>query len=231
MKRILTSIVVILSLYSIPSRAENWNFPHLETSGYGEVIVKPDMAEFTVRVEESTLTAEDAKKRVDDVVTAFIARLTNAGVSRDDISATNIHLSPKYSYPKSGKSELVGYQASRSMTVVVTQLEHLNTYIDGALGDGINRIDTIKLKVTEHKKYQELARNEAIKDANEKAQSLAKGFGMDLDGVWKISYNNSYAPPIMMKTMDSRSESSPAGYDDSALVIKDRVSVIYKLAD
>lgn len=225
--------LVSLSLLTTPVLAENVPFPHIETSGYGEVAVKPDMAEFTVQVVESTLTAEDAKNRVDKVVSAFMSRLTEAGVSRDDISATNINLHPKYSYPKSGSSELVGYQASRSVSVTVKQLNKLNAYLDGALGDGVNRIDSIKLKVTEQKKYQEQARMAAIKDANEKAKSIAEGFDLELDGVWKISYNNAHVQPVMMKSMamDSRTESVSAGYEDSTLVIKDRVSVVYKLSE
>jgi len=233
MKRIFSSFIIVFSFYSLSVWADELSFPHIETSGYGEIIVKPDMAEFTVRVEESTLTAEDAKIRVDNVVDAFITKLTIAGVLRDDIYATNITLFPKYNYPKSGKSELVGYQASRSITVTVTQLDHLNAYLDGALGEGINRIDTIVLKVTDQKKYQELARKYAIADANEKAQSLATGFGMRLEGVWKISYNNLHTQPVMMKAMamSPRAESTSAGYKDSTLVIKDRVSVIYKLTN
>lgn len=230
MNKVLTSAVAILSLFSVSTWAEGLDFPHIETSGYGEVVVKPDMAEFTVRVEESTLTAEDAKTRVDRVVTAFITRLTDTGVAREDISATNINLYPKYNYPKSGQPELVGYQASRSITVVVNQLDKLNSYLDGALDDGVNRIETIQLKIADEK-YQEIARKAAIKDANDKANSLAQGFDMSLEGVWKISYNNAHSQPVLMKAMamDSRAESSSAGYEDSTLVIKDRISVIYKL--
>ncbi|MDB1124892.1 oxidative stress defense protein [Vibrio algarum] len=233
MKKLFTLAMAILSFYSFPSWAENWDFPYLETTGYGQVVLKPDMAEFTVRVEESTLTAENAKKRVDSVVSKFIERLTDAGVNRDEITATNIHLSPKFSYLKSGKSELVGYQATRSITVMVNQLEDLNHYLDRALDAGINRIDSIELKVKNQKEHQIMARKAAINDANEKAESLAKGFDIELDGVWRISYNSSHTQPTMMKAMamDNNTGISPNGYEDSKLVIRDKVTVTYKLSN
>ncbi len=225
------ALVATLSLFcSTLLQAEVLNFPHLETTGYGEIMTKPDMAEFTVRVEESTLTAEDAKNRADEVVAAFIERLTKEGINRDDISATNIELAPKYHYPKSGASELVGYRASRRVTVTVMQLEKLNSYLDGAIGDGINRIDTIQLKVKDHKKYQERARIAAINDANEKANSLSGGFNMVLGEVWRVSYGNVRPQPMRMNgALMASHESASAGYQDSTIVIRDQVTVIYKL--
>lgn len=73
----------------------------------------------------------------------------------------------------------------------------------------------------------------AIQDAKEKAHSLAKGFEVSLGGVWRISYDNSYVQPVLYaaKAMDSRMASESAGYDDASLVIKDQVSVVFKLAE
>lgn len=231
MKKLVTLAALFGSLCAFFVSAETLSFPHIETSGYGEVVAKPDMAEFTVQVEESTMTADGAKNKVDKAVNDFISRLTQTGVSRDDISASNIYLAPKYHYPKSGQSELVGYQANRSVTVIVHQLDKLNTYLDAAIEGGINRIDSIQLKVKDQKEYQKQARLAAIEDANNKAKALADGFDMNIEGVWKISYNNGYTRPVLMKamSMDSR-ESSASGYQDTTLVIKDQVSVIYKLA-
>ena len=57
------------------------DFPHLQTTGYGEVSATPDMAEFTVKVVETTMTAEQAKQTVDKVVTDFLAQLKEQGMS------------------------------------------------------------------------------------------------------------------------------------------------------
>ena len=111
-------------------------------------------------------------------------------------------------------------------------LNKLNGYLDKALGDGINRINHIELKTSKEKEYIEAARLEAIKDANNKAASLAKGFGTSVKGVWKISYHNNYSQPVMMKAMRMDSSANTAeSYQDTQMVISDSVSVVYRLKE
>jgi uncharacterized protein YggE len=231
MKLISGLMFAAATVTALPALAASPEFAHIETSGYGEVVARPDMAQFTVQAVESTLTAEQAKHAVDQVVSKFIARLTNAGVSRDAIQSSNLYLSPKYQYPKSGQAELVGYQASRRVTVTVNELDKLNTYLDGALGDGIDRVDNIQLKVSDRQRYQEQARQQAIQNANEKARSLAQGFGGTLGGVWKVSYHNNNVQPVMMRemAMDAKMGGN-AGYQDSVVTISDSVNVVYRFS-
>ncbi|WED22225.1 oxidative stress defense protein [Vibrio sp. JC009] len=228
MKKVSVLLAALTWNLVTPAYSASPDFPHIETSGYGEVVTKPDMAVFSVQVIESALSAEQAKKAADEVVVKFVSRLTKAGVSRDDIQAANLHLAPRYHYPKSGESELVGYRATRRITVTTYNLEQLNTYLDEALGEGIKRVDNIQLKVKNRDKYQSLARLEAIRDANEKAKSLAEGFGGELHGVWKVSYhNNQGVQPVMMRAMNAKAESSME-YQDTSITIRDNVSVIYR---
>ncbi|NUW68606.1 oxidative stress defense protein [Vibrio coralliilyticus] len=228
--KIVSSLAIAVSgLVSIGAYADTPNFPHLATTGYGEVVAKPDMAKFTVRVVETTMTAEQAKQTVDKVVTDFLTELKEQGMSADNITSSNLYISPQYHYPKNGKPELVGYRASRTVNVTVDELVNLNQYLDIALNSGINQVENIQLKVKDQAKYQEQARQAAIKDANSKAESLASGFGKDINGVWRIDYNMPSSQPVLMRSMamDAKTESNT--YQDSTIVIRDRVDVIYQL--
>ncbi|MGF1745668.1 oxidative stress defense protein [Vibrio minamisatsumaniensis] len=232
-KMLATSLTftAILSVVSFPSLAGSPSFPHISTTGYGEVIAKPDMATFSVRVVESTMTAEQAKNTVDTVVTSFLNKLHKAGVEEASVHSSNLYLSPQYHYPKGGKPELVGYRASRNVTVQVTKLANLNEYMDIAIGEGINQIDNIQLQVRDQAKYQEQARLAAIKDATTKAKSLANGFERKLGDVWRIDYNAQPSQPVLMRSMamDARTESN--SYEDSTITIRDRVDVIYHIEE
>ncbi|WP_249113944.1 SIMPL domain-containing protein, partial [Vibrio parahaemolyticus] len=119
-------------------------FAHVTTTGYGEVTATPDMATFSVKVVDTTMTAEQAKLSVDKTVEEFLKSLSDAGLSKDNITSSNLYLAPQYHYPKSGKAELVGYRASRSIDVTVTDLKNLNQYLDMALEAGINQVDNIQ---------------------------------------------------------------------------------------
>lgn len=165
-----------LSLSSVSVLADVPEFAHVTTTGYGEVVATPDMATFSVKVVDTTMTAEQAKQSVDKTVEDFLQYLSDAGLSKDNITSSNLYLAPQYHYPKSGKAELVGYRASRSINVTVTDLADLNQYLDMALKAGINQVDNIQLKVSNQAEYQQKARMAAIKDAREKAASLASGF-------------------------------------------------------
>ncbi|PSW18592.1 oxidative stress defense protein [Photobacterium sanctipauli] len=209
----------------------NITVPHLETSGMGEVAVQPDMATFAVAVVEVKPTAKEAKQAVDQAVTAFVERLQAQGIERNAIQSANISLQPQYHYPKDKAPELKGYRASRNITVTVGDLEQLNTYLDHAIGDGINRINNIELKVSDEAKYQEQARQAAISDAKAKAESLAKGFGEEIDGVWQIRYQSNQPRPVMMRMAMDAAPETAATYQDAEIVIRDRVEVVFKLAE
>ena len=151
------------------------------------------------------------------------------GVEGESITSSNLYISPQYHYPKNGKPELVGYRASRTINVTVNNLDKLNQYLDTALNAGINQVDNIQLQVKDPGKYQDQARMAAIKDANNKADFLAEGFDKEIKGVWRIDYNMPSSQPVLMRSMamDAKTESNT--YQDSTIVIRDRVDVIYQL--
>jgi len=212
--------------------AADISFPHLETTGVGEIVTSPDMAVFSVQVSETRKSAKDAKSAVDDVIAAFNKRLEDEGVARIDIESTNITLRPEYQYKKDSKPELIGYRANRNVNVTVRDLAQLNNYLDGALGDGINSITNIELKVSDEEKFIQQARQAAIIDAQEKAASLAKGFGENVDGVWKITYRNSATRPMLMRSMEMDSTANiESTYQDAKIIIRDQIDVVFRLED
>lgn len=88
-----------LSLTSISVFANDVpNFAHLSTTGYGEVVATPDMAAFSVKVVDTTMTAEQAKQSVDNTVDEFLKSLADAGLSKDNITSSNLYLAPQYHY-------------------------------------------------------------------------------------------------------------------------------------
>ncbi|MEW4344322.1 oxidative stress defense protein [Vibrio diabolicus] len=218
-----------LSLTSASVLANSPEFAHVTTTGYGEVIATPDMATFSVKVVDTTMTAEQAKQSVDKTVEQFLKNLSDAGLSKDNVTSSNLYLAPQYHYPKSGKAELVGYRASRSIDVTVTDLKNLNQYLDMALEAGINQVDNIQLKVSNQAEYQQKARMAAIQDAREKAASLATGFEKKLGDVWQINYRQMHVQPVLMRSMAMDSKKGANSYQDSTMIIRDQVDVIYKL--
>ena len=226
----LFAMLLFIPFSTLNVMADEIKTPTLSITGYGEVIIKPDMAEFSVAIQADRTQAKQAKAAVDKVVETFIASLTKSGMTRKSIVSSHLQLSPQYNYPKDAKPVLNGYRAVREITVTVDQLDKLNTYLDLALQSGVNQVKSINLKVKDESQYKQQARQAAIVDAKQKAQELAKGFDSQLDGVWSIVYrSNSVRPVMMAKAMVMESRSADQGYQDEEMTISDQVDVIFRL--
>lgn len=221
-------LMVIWSGFAV---AQENDFAHLSTSGYGEVTVAPDSAELNVQVEQTNLNAEQAKSAVDEIVQKFIHNLTDLGASQEQVSSSNLFISPQYYYPKNSQPELIGYRAVRKVVVNVADITLLNSYLNSALEAGVTSVNRIELKVKDRQKYQLEATKAAIANAQYNAKNLAQGFNRQLGEVWRVQYRSQaeVSPPGIMRSMALEQANVFKDYQDTDIVISDNVDVIYKL--
>ena len=226
------SLVFTGSLLALPgAAAAELKFPHIETVGTSELVVKADMAELTVEVVTKADNPAKAKAGSDKAVSDFLARLAKSGIAREDIHSANLNLQPEYLYdPKTRTNKEIGYRASRQVVVTLRALDKLNDLLDSALQQGINRIHQINFKSSKEQEMIEQARLMAIKDAKQKAAALAEGFGERLDGVWEIRYQAQGPVRPMVYKMSAAARGDIAeSYQEAQTSISDRVEVIYRL--
>ncbi|MFG0457308.1 oxidative stress defense protein [Shewanella mangrovisoli] len=235
MKHSLLAVLVAGGLFSgvftAKAMAADVDFPHIETMGVSQIQVEPDMAELNVEVAVTAKEAKAAKDNSDAAVAKFIARLTAAGITKEQIQSANLNLQPQYVYAQDKAPELSGYTASRQITVTISDLARLNTILDSALEEGINRVNNIALKSSKEAEYVAKARQAAIVDAKQKAESLAKGFGENLGKVWQIRYYDQRPVQPVMLRMNAKADAMGAAesYQYGQVTIEDRVEVVYKL--
>ncbi|MFB2779071.1 oxidative stress defense protein [Shewanella mangrovisoli] len=235
MKHSLLAVLVAGGLFSgvftAKAMAADVDFPHIETMGVSQIQVEPDMAELNVEVAVTAKEAKTAKDNSDAAVAKFIARLTAAGITKEQIQSANLNLQPQYVYAQDKAPELSGYTASRQITVTIRDLARLNTILDSALEEGINRVNNIALKSSKEAEYVAKARQAAIVDAKQKAESLAKGFGENLGKVWQIRYYDQRPVQPVMLRMNAKADAMGAAesYQYGQVTIEDRVEVVYKL--
>ncbi|MCG9722573.1 oxidative stress defense protein [Shewanella sp. Isolate7] len=226
------SLVFTGSLLALPgAAAAELKFPHIETVGTSELVVKADMAELTVEVVTKADNPAKAKAGSDKAVSDFLARLAKSGIAREDIHSANLNLQPEYLYdPETRTNKEIGYRASRQVVVTLRALDKLNDLLDSALQQGINRIHQINFKSSKEQEMIEQARLMAIKDATQKAAALAEGFGERLDGVWEIRYQAQGPVRPMVYKMSAAARGDIAeSYQEAQTSISDRVEVIYRL--
>ncbi|SQI35923.1 26 kDa periplasmic immunogenic protein precursor [Leminorella richardii] len=211
--------------------------PHIATSGSSIVKAKPDMATLFIEVNVSNKSAAEAKKKSDERVAKYIDFLQKNGIDKADIDAANIQTRIEYSdgsYVSSAKRTIKGYIATRQVKVTVRQLDKLNALLDGALANELNEINDVQLGVMKDETYRDEARQQAVKDAVEKANALAKEFGVKLGPVFSIRYNSSGggavpAASYRSKAMSYSSSAADESYQQQSIDFNDRVEVVFDI--
>lgn len=208
--------------------------PHVVTSGTASVDATPDIATLAIEVSVSSKDAAQAKKQVDERVAQYFDFLQKNNIEKKDISAANLRTQPEYDYLKTGESVLKGYRAVRQVQVTLRQLDKLNELLDGALKSGLNEIRAVELGVAKPDVYREQARQKAIENATQQAESLAKRFHAKLGPVYSIRYRVANYQPMpvarMYKAAGAAAENDAAQtYEQQSIHFDDQVDVVFEL--
>ncbi|HHZ8351967.1 TPA: oxidative stress defense protein [Morganella morganii] len=230
----LAAMVALGSYTAAAQAAETPAGPHISTSGSAVIQAEPDMATLTINVTVKEKDASAAKAQADKRVAQYFDFLKAQGIEKKDINAANISTSPDYVYDKEKEESVIrGYNASRSVTVKVYDLNKLNTLLDGALKSGLNDISAVEFGVNNPEKYRAEVRQKAIDDAVSQAKAVAKGFGSELGAVYSIGYN---APqPVMARGKMMLAANAPAAvsadetYEQQTIDFRDQVDVVFEL--
>jgi len=169
-------------------------------TGEGTVKAIPD----TVKVEVGLITEGKDSISVQNENTAkmnaVIKFLKDQGIKDEDVKTSNYNLSPKYDYNK-GKSTLVGYIISQTLTVTVRDLTKVGKVLDGSVSSGANQINSISMFVDKPEEMKNKAREDAVKQAKEKASATSKIAGFRLGRVVSFYENSVGEPPMYYETM------------------------------
>lgn len=175
--------------------------PHariITVSGEGELTVKPDIAVVNLSVVEQGKTVGDVTKKGNEKMNSVVSFLKGLGIAEEDLKTTNYWLNPDYRYPKDGgKPQIVGYTLNQNVRVKVRDLTKVEAVIDGAVKAGINQTGQLAFEIDDDSEARAEAREEAFKDAREKAEVMAAAAGVKLGRVVTFSEGGGYyEPPI-----------------------------------
>ena len=146
--------------------------------GTAEVRVTPDRAVISVGVEKHDPTAGAAKRSADAAARQILAALHAGGVDAKDIQTTFLSLQPQSYIHKGVRTSY--FSAEETLDVTVRDLAKLDSLLESLVRAGGNRIDSVRYETSDLRKYQDEARDLAVKAAREKAQALAQALGLDI---------------------------------------------------
>ncbi|MBV6714179.1 SIMPL domain-containing protein [Paenibacillus chitinolyticus] len=169
----------------------------IEVTGDGIVSVIPDQAAIVLgAVTEgeslSPLQAENAR-----IISAVIDSLLQLGISRDNIQTDEFRIDPQYDF-QDGKQIFRGYRVTHLLKITTERVGESGTIVDTAVSKGANSVSGISFRTSQPQKYSKEALDLAVRNAREKAQTIAASLGVTLaavpESVREISRQNEPVP-------------------------------------
>lgn len=165
----------------------------LLVTGNGEVSAPPDQATVRLGATVQFDQADMAQARVNEIMQASLTAIEKLAVPRKSIRSSNLTLSPVYSQVRpsstgaAAEPRIIGYRASNTIEVTLTNLTLVGKVIDAGIASGANELQGVNFGI-KHDDAQRLeALAQASQEAKTKAAAIAKSLGVTLADIIEIT--------------------------------------------
>lgn len=194
------SAIVVFNILNISvpvSVTTSTKSSELSVVGEGKAEVIPDTAFVDVGITVSNVTtAAAAQARIDGVNNKIIDAMLALGIPKENIRTSNYSITPSYSFTPGEGNKITGYNGNATVEIKIKDLKMVTTVINKVTEMGANQITGTRFNIDNPQKYREQARDNAIANAKEQVEKLAKTLGIRLGRVVNIvetSANNPIA--------------------------------------
>ncbi|MBU0611886.1 SIMPL domain-containing protein [Patescibacteria group bacterium] len=214
-------------------------------TGHGEVSAVPDIASIYFTISKDAKTVKEAQDSVAQIEKESLDFLRANKIADRDIKASNASFYPKYEYqydrkicsdvncpPPVGRSVIVGYIATESITVKIRNTDDTGKIMQGLGELGVSDLNGPNFAIDNEDGLKAEARKKAIDDSKSKAKVLAKDLGVRLGKITSFSESGNYPMPIYGKAMmalDAVAESVPAEIPKGENIITSDVTITYEI--
>lgn len=216
-------------------QANNMNIRTLSVNGSGQVTLVPDIARINIGVNSKADLVTTAVNKNNKQAQAITDALIKKGVDAKDIQTANFNVYPMNSYDNMGNVTGIEYSVDNTLYITVRDLKALSEILDAAIVAGANQIYGISFDIEDRAAAQVQARDLALKDAEAKANDIAKTVGVTLGEIVSINVSNmSYVEPYPMygmgggMAMDMAAEAS-VPVSAGQIVVTYDVSLVYRI--
>ena len=192
MRQILLAVLFVLATPAFAGTSLP-DAPHIVVSGTGEVTAKPDSARLSFEFEARAAQPLPAKKTVDQGVNRLLEALSRFGIADGDIEAGSLQASEDVDYTDAGKRVSNGYEANRTITVLLARIDQLNDLIDTGLAAGATSFRNLQFESSRAAEFRAEAKRKAIQDAHTQARDTSVAFGAALGPIYSIDNVTSQA--------------------------------------
>jgi uncharacterized protein len=155
--------------------------PGISVLGEGIVLAQPDVARITIGADVSDPSLANAQAEAARRMDAVVAKLKADGIADNDIRTVSFNVTPQYDQgPNQGAPVLRGYNVQNQVEVRTTNVGGLGALLDDAVGSGATRVFGISFEASNMEDLKNQARDQAMANAQAKAQQLARAGSVTL---------------------------------------------------
>lgn len=198
------------------------SFRSFSVEGEGKFVAVPDVAQFSFSVitEGGTDIAKIQQENTEKMNRA-IEYVKSKKVDAKEIRTAQYDLQPSYqpidyTLCVSGRCpvpQIIGYILTQSVTVKIRDFANISPLLSGVVTNGANTVSQLFFTIDDETKAKDLAREEAIKKAQDKAQAIAKATGFKVGRLLSIQENGGGdLPPYYgydARTMTLKADGAP----------------------
>lgn len=231
MKKAVSTLLSLLLILSVPVFA--FADSEIKVTGTGEVLVPADTAIVSLGVSASNKEVLKAQKEANTAIAEIREALIELGIKEEDINTDYINIYARYDYSE-GTEVLVGYNASSTLAIRVTDMDKVGEVIDAAFEAGANTLNGISFSASDTEEAEAKALKAAVEDAKEKAEVLADAANLKIRGIEDITEGGTYSYDRGVMNNFAKEETAAGAYDGSTVVqaakltVSASVTVTYK---
>ncbi len=154
----------------------------ITVSGFGTATGEPNIATIQLGVNVIDSDIAEAVRGSNEVIADITEALTGMGIEAKDIQTTNFNVWPEDRFsPETGQptGERV-FHVESTVQVKVRQIDQTSQVIEAALDSGANNIFGLSFGIEDLSELEQSARQDAISDAQDRAEQLAAAIGVTL---------------------------------------------------
>jgi uncharacterized protein len=150
--------------------------------GEGIVLAQPDVARITIGVDVFDQSLANAQSQAVQNMGAVVSKLKADGIADTDIRTVSFNVTPQYDQSNTNQNQSVlrGYDVQNLVEIRTTNVGGLGPLLDDAVSAGASRIFGISFEASDMESLKNQARDQAMANAQAKAQQLARGGGVTL---------------------------------------------------
>jgi hypothetical protein len=226
--------VLLLAVATLLPAQDQSRTSTVRATGDATVTVQPDLARIDIGVVSEAATAQAAAAQNAKQLTAVLAELKRVAGPDAQIETLNYWVNPKYRHGEGRAPVIVGYTATNTVRVTVSDLPKVSTIIDAATKSGANTIQGINFTLKDENAARAKALQPAAKQARFNAESIAAALGLRVVRVVSAEEGQpTSVRPLqerMMMAQTAVADAPPTPVEPRSIEVKAMVTVTLEVA-